>query len=102
MNCRPGDLAIVINNLLIDGIEILAAGKVVQVVRLTPANFGPAQGLVWEIAEPIRIAIKVGAATVTGEIEGIDDADLRPFRGGDITDAEVRELYDAPKLPEVA
>lgn len=84
MNCKPGDLAVVVSTL---GFPLCARalGWVVRVVRLSDERlpFGP----MWEVEHPEAVSIA--------------DACLRPIGPGDISDEEVRNLY-LPKLPEAA
>lgn len=81
MNCKPGDLAVIVQDEY--GHH---EGKVVLVVRRSPVI---ADG--WVVTPELR------------DLEGWDchpcDKHLRPIRPGDISDEEVRDLY-APKLPE--
>lgn len=84
MNCRQGDIARVVRY------DTVIEPHVGMVVRCVEPVMQPITGLPGWVIEP--------------ELDGHDcvlDAALRPIRPGDITDADVRELY-APKQPEVA
>lgn len=101
MNCKPGDLAVIVRA---DHKENI--GALVEVLRpndLPVAGWLAASGLfLWRVkasARPLSVTRILGECSV---IEAAcPDAFLRPIRPGDISDEEVRDLY-APKLPEVA
>jgi hypothetical protein len=105
MNCKPGDLAVVIRDQLLKDAVVVRSGQLVKVVRLTEANVGA--GHVWQIEEPIRFVITLPlpfglAVAMSGEVLGIDDSELRPIRGNEVTDEQVRELFTPSPLKEVA
>jgi hypothetical protein len=84
MNCKPGDLAVVVSTLGWPGLE-KALGCVVQVIRSSEMRHP--FGTMWDVEHR--------------DIRRAADACLRPIRPGDISDEEVRALY-APKVPEAA
>jgi hypothetical protein len=101
MNCKPGDVAYLTQDLFIqcrgcgEKALLVKRGTVVTVERLG----GPAW---WFIADPIPFAVRTSCgAEARDTITGFDDYLLRPFRAEGVTPDEVRELY-APRLPEHA
>lgn len=104
MNCRPGDLAI------IRGVEPRMGlnGRPVELAN-EPAFMSGGYAC-WKLAKRIELTMPVnGHSTMTGQhfakgeavyIAEMPDCFLRPIRGDDISDEEVRELY-APNCDEV-
>lgn len=98
MNCRPGDLAVVVRS------DAGNDGKIVFVVRAAAyheyAEFDHAdEGRHWWVECKSGLLMDTWGG---GEKESsMPDARLRPIRPGDISDEEVRDLY-APKVPELA
>jgi hypothetical protein len=88
MNCKPGELAIVVK-----GAGPLTACIVGKVLRVTRAVFDGEP--CWEYEGPRLVVPR------WGPLEVIEDEFLRPIRPGGITEEEVGELY-APKQPEHA
>lgn len=87
MNCKPGDLAIVVHTTR--GEQVGRIVRCVDLVRgLRFADIGTLDA--W-ITEPMLMN-RFGEAPCP-------DAWLRPIRPGDISDEEVRDLY-LPKPPE--
>lgn len=96
MNCKPGDLAVIVvtgsntkNNL----------GRIVKVLERAPDGT-----LVPGIPHDPRIRWVYEPKLKNERGDGIsyvNDCCLRPIRPGDISDEEVRDLY-APKVPEHA
>jgi hypothetical protein len=103
MNCRPGDLAITVRNALCaEGVVVVRSGVIVRVVRLTPANVG--NGMVWELEKTVPFHVVLpGGGYIQGEVEGLDDNDLKPLRdpGDDAVDETLQRL-PAPRETEVA
>lgn len=88
MNCKPGELAVVVKSWA--GNE----GRIVRCLRVVQTDYlytGPCLG--WE-TEPMLL-------NCDGEPVYALDIQLRPIRPGDISDEEVRDLY-APKQTESA
>lgn len=112
MNCRPGDLAFVIDPPYVDNkrtgerIQLVRRWTVVRVTHLTEANMGVLPGespLVWDIEEPIPVSVRFSTGTMfCGLIEGLADEALRPLRADGVTDEEVRELYTPSSTKETA
>lgn len=97
MNCKPGDLAVIVRSLC--GNE----GRFVEVVNgdvyELPGDLGLSEfAPLWRIRPLGELVSSWG---VNRAESAFPDAWLRPIRPGDISDEEVRDLY-APKLPEVA
>lgn len=83
MNCRPGDLALIVRSRF--GCNL---GRIVQVLRAArPCPH--ASGAVWTVrsaGRPLACQMWLGDIEVVGQVEprmecDIDDADLRPIRG---------------------
>lgn len=89
MNCKPGDLAVIVGH--DDESDTCTLGLLIRVTKLDPDWWEP----VWEY-EGRPLTDDEGARLLA-----ISDRYLRPIRPGDVSDEEVRHLY-APKLPEVA
>jgi hypothetical protein len=89
MNCKPGDLAVVVSGSMPEDSPTL--GAIVRLTKIDPDWWEP----VWEYEGRLLI----DAAGV--ELIALADRFLRPIHQDGITDEEVRELY-APKLPELA
>lgn len=94
MNCRPGDIAVVVKPGWVEHrgqqFNVVNPGTVVRVVRLENAD-------VWQLEEPIPFKVaNPNGSWMSGEVEAIGDSYLRPIRPGDVTDDEVRELF-APR-----
>lgn len=94
MNCKPGDLAVIVRSYA--GNE----GKIVRCIRLVDyVCWGRPDGSevvapTWKIDRELR--------GCRGDVsDQIEDSLLSPIRPGDITDEEVRELY-APKTLQEA
>lgn len=88
MNCKPGDLAVVVRSTA--GNE----GKLLQCIRYLGCVDGFIGNDYWEVDRRVP--------TLCGFHEPyMRDSYLRPIRPGDISDEEVRDLY-APKIPEAA
>lgn len=84
MNCKPGDLAIVVRNL--DG----NVGKLLHVERPFPKPG-------WWICTPLGTFHTADVGDTRGLICAADSA-LRPIRGDGVTDDEVTELYAPSEL----
>lgn len=102
MNCKPGDIAYLTQDLFIEcrgsGEKALLVrrGTIVSVERLG----GPAW---WLIATPIPYSLKLRCGCVAlGTIAGFDDCLLRPLRGDGLTQQEVDQLYAPVRVPEEA
>jgi hypothetical protein len=108
MNCKPGDLAVVVRSVY--GNE----GQLLRILAPSRGNGLPAgakytdsrgitwarsNGFCWEVESLSPHGIKKRLRTY--RFADVGDRYLRPIRPGDINDEEVRELF-APKLPEVA
>lgn len=79
MNCKPGDLAVVVRDSL--GHHL---GAIVVCIRAVPAT-SVLGGMAWETEPSLR--------DPDGMFFTPNDKCLRPIRPGDITDEEVRDLY---------
>ena len=86
MNCKQGDMARVVPDHPNDE---WARGRIVRCVARDLEPGPPA----WIIEPQLR--------SPSGIAWSVQDSILRPIRGGDVSEAEVRELF-APKQPEVA
>lgn len=104
MNCRPGDLAFIVGAEAYLGIN----DKIVRLSR-KPAEYIGSHAF-WILERPFRITVAVnvkdarGSTLAAGQdslVNRVADANLRPIRGGELTDDEVRELY-APSRDEVS
>lgn len=103
MNCKPGDLAVIVANSL--SVSGGYCGKVVRVTVLRRNQHGePA----WDYQGPrifdqvcVRIARQLGQNDSEAMLQVLPDAILRPFRPDGITDDEVRELYEPQELVTV-
>lgn len=90
MNCKPGDVAVIVRTepagefLLGMLVDVLCAGRNPGWWRIK---------LPHPICNPLTFAV--------GDEDDAPDYALRPIRPGDISDEEVRDLY-APKQTEVA
>lgn len=92
MNCKSGDLAVIVNSVVPTNV-----GGLVRVLDTILADAGD-----WRVEALSQLTSTDGRTVAPGDRHGyIEDACLRPIRPGSVTDEEVRELY-APKLPEVA
>jgi hypothetical protein len=111
MNCKPGDLAIVVRHERGGSAIKDCHGMILEVLYLAPPepfNLPDGQrstrgsGTEWVVkaARPIPVRMPDGS-TRMAQYGKAFDAFLRPIRPGDITDEEVRDLY-APKVPEAA
>ena len=87
MNCKPGDLAVIVGA----SIAREHVGKVVRCVRYVEFD-GPA----WEI-DPRLPNMRTG-----NEYWCVADHRLRPIRPDGITDEEVRDLYLPKPVKEFA
>lgn len=95
MNCKPGDLAIVVRAEgwgLAGRVSQKLLGAIVRVVRLAPPSerFQCTADLVWKFEEPIKVELD----GKTYWADGIDDSCLRPIRdpGDDAQDEMLRPL----------
>lgn len=88
MNCKPGDLALIVRSTA--GNE----GKVVTCLRFVGDVRGFQSADYWLIDRMLNTRLG-------GEVPYVSDSFLRPIRPGDISDEEVRDLY-LPKLLESA
>lgn len=95
MNCRPGDLAILIEDLWLEHPytgerkTFVASGALVRVVSLDPDGC-------WNIEEPRRFQIVLEGPPrimLMGVLTAIRDGVLRPIRADGVTDDQVAELY---------
>lgn len=90
MNCKQGDMAIVIKGASANSPNI---GRVVTCLKLHPAGYMRllvSRGVVWEVDRDI--------ATTHGKFHFMYDAWLRPLRGdlsGDETDTETPIIREA-------
>lgn len=101
MNCRPGDLAVVVNagEAVSSGwageVAKRLVGSIVRLVRLRPpdpaANFCYA-ALVWEFESPIAVTVD----SRTGIATGIADECLRPIRPSEGAD-ETLQWREVPR-----
>lgn len=91
MNCKPGELAIVVRAKSF--IDDPVVGRIVRVTTLTTANWA---------GRPRWLFEGPALSLANGErVNALCDDALRPIRPGDISNEEVRDLY-APKIPEAA
>lgn len=90
MNCKPGDLAVIVRSLANN------EGKIVRIVEFAGRVDFQIRGrcVAWVIDPAIH-------AAQGGMVDVMPDDSLRPIRPGDISDEEVRDLY-APKQKEPA
>lgn len=98
MNCKPGDLAIVIKS------GVGNEGRIVKCLRLATDADRVNEGFIGGFGIPLWVVDKPLKCITGGRRHRARlawDAQLRPIRPGDITDEEVRDLY-APKQPEAA
>ena len=81
LNCRPGDLAIVVRDY-----QMQHTGKIVQVVRLLPGYFSPTWETIPELIDR------------DGTICDVDDSHLKPIRdpGDEATDESKAWLPPVP------
>lgn len=104
MNCKPGDLAVVVSVTGATGVAARVTRKllnrIVRVVRLVPprGDFHCSASLVWEFEKPEIVVIDGRQFICTG----MADEGLRPITPppNTVTDEEVRDLY-APNRDEV-
>lgn len=111
MNCKPGDLAVII-------VPGPYYGNLVSVLHAAPLSdfrlpdghshegTGPCRWVIESLGKPFNAPI-VAFGQVVDRREtryGVArDEQLRPIRPGDVTEEEVSELYrPAPKVPEHA
>lgn len=99
MNCKPGDLAIVVRS------KAGNEGRIGRCLRRASKREIARQALFsfqgepcWKMDREFSACDNFGRGGYSVSI--LPDACLRPIRPGDISDEEVRDLY-APKLPEV-
>lgn len=90
MNCKPGDLAVVVGG-------VASLGKVLTCLRL--ATQAELEALWFQDDVPVWIVDRTLETLSGRRLSLAPDCMLRPIRPGDITDEEVCDLY-APKLPE--
>jgi hypothetical protein len=101
MNCREGDVARVISPGRLTACPFCGtratAVKPDTFVRVTQHD-----GIAWILEEPVvgAITFDCGQALAFRCISLVDEI-LRPIRGDDVSDDEVRELY-APSTSEVS
>jgi hypothetical protein len=103
VNCKPGDLAVIVAH-------SPNYGRFVSVVRryagedIEGQDYYMKPGVVYWVVEangaPLFVRQDFGPALWCAQ-HVVRDERLRPIRPGDISDEEVRDLY-APKVPEVA
>lgn len=90
MNCQPNDLACIVRIWTGDPfveaqLRAQLIGRFVRVVRLvSPAT--------WEIAEPIRVTIRLGSQAVEFVLLGMEDFALQPVRGLPVHDEQLEEV----------
>jgi hypothetical protein len=103
MNCKPGDLAVVV-----DDNEPENVGLLVEVQDRIDSEWEDEPFPHWLVVSRGRPMLNrlYDDGVPLGEFEYsqegyVADKDLRPIRPGDISDEEVRDLY-APKIPEAA
>lgn len=87
LNCKPGDLAIVVRSAA--GNE----GKIVQCLKVHPSGVGGLfrfYGPVWEIDRPLKTLRKTPVGTVEGERFFAPDICLHPIRDNDGEDEMLR------------
>lgn len=109
MNCKPGDLAVVVRSLYGN------AGQLLRVIAPSRGNglavgatYEDSHGTRWKRAHEV-FCWEVESLSQSGlhkrlrsyRFADVGDTHLRPIRPGDISDEEVRDLY-APKQPEHA
>lgn len=98
LRCKVGDLAVIVN-----GEEAPEnVGAIVEVVEaVAPCTCGCIQGPLWRVQSRGRklVGWNLFNMKLTGNRLVIPDAHLRPIRGEDIADAEVRELYAPGDVP---
>lgn len=98
MNCKPGDLALVVRPHATKTpiVEVLSSytAKEFDGRKTTAGEWTLPCWLVKSLGGPIRHTGKSGASVIFP----CPDAWLRPIRPGDISDEEVRDLY-APSDP---
>lgn len=102
MNCKPGDLAILVR-VSKDTEDNL--GRIFEVLERSgestyKAAFGISEPMPRWWCRAVGGKVRDWAGHYFQEI-AIPDFALRPIRPGDISDEEVRELY-SPKVPETA
>jgi hypothetical protein len=93
MNCKPGDLAVIVSD---PRSRNLYEGAHLRVVA--DSGRRDAGSVLWTF-EPLSPILVQRLKEHPGDT--VSDHFIRPIRPGEITDEEVRELY-APKQPEVA
>lgn len=103
MNCKPGDLAVLVRATSTTEENI---GRLFEVLSAEPPRtyiqaFGISEEMPAWLCRSIGAPCKGWSGKVKQEWV-IPDFALRPIRPGDIRAEDVRELYDAPKLGEVA
>lgn len=94
LNCKPGDLAIIVSvprstsPRIVAAIEAKALGRIVRCLTLARSNDG--LSACWRITEPFSVLTPVGAI----DFFGIADKDLRPIRdpGDDAVDEVLAKL----------
>ena len=88
MNCKPGDLAVVVHDRwgVHDGRIVLCVSRNVELESRTGLPH-------WNVEPELRDPNGRGCIP--------SDSSLRPIRPGDISDEEVRDLY-APNVKETA
>lgn len=102
MNCKPGDVAYLTQDLFMqcrgcgEKALLVRAGTVVTVERLGGPEW-------WVIKEPIPFRVRLSCgAEARDTITGFEDYLLRPFRGDGVTQQEVDQLYAPVRVPEEA
>lgn len=105
MNCKPGDIAVFVTPEN-GGRMVLVIGPSLHTDYVNAMR--PGIGACWSCEALSDVHVWLNGESDRPEIfkpgdnlPAVPDRHLRPIRPGDITDAEVRELY-APKQPEVA
>lgn len=105
MNCKPGDLAMVVG--AVCWVENRTTGRraplphLGTVVRVASPVAGTS-GQAWWLDEPVHYkTVFANGSSFACEVASVPDRILRPIRPHGVTDDEVRELY-APTMPEHA
>ena len=103
MNCKPGDLAVIVRSTghgFARKVADACIGHYVVVEYLRPpAGDGKCFGLVWKIAKPFAVFVDGNSF----EIIGVEDECLRPIRDpGDDAQDETLSWLPVPIRDEVA
>jgi hypothetical protein len=95
MNCKPGDLAVMVECPIRE-----AVGLIVEVKSTSSRTYPRYTAPVWFCRAVTGAKADRGFCPPGGDCD-IPDAWLRPIRADGIPDEEVRDLY-LPKVPEAA